>query len=84
MNTVEVDFINDDYDDEVTSLYFQLIFELIKTHGESFQKLWWKSLFEILFRIFDQLKFHEENIVVCLLQISFVHFMSVLDCLKYS
>lgn len=43
------------------------MFEVIKTYGENFQSHWWKDLFQILFRIFDNMKLpeqHQEVIIV--------------------
>ena len=35
------------------------MFEIMKTYGESFQRHWWGDLFQIIFRIFDNLKLPE-------------------------
>ena len=31
------------------------MFEIMKTYGESFRVQWWKELFNIVFRIFDNM-----------------------------
>ncbi|XP_037928195.1 brefeldin A-inhibited guanine nucleotide-exchange protein 1 isoform X2 [Teleopsis dalmanni] len=36
-----------------------VLFEIVKTHGESFKPNWWKDLFNIIFRIFDNMKLPE-------------------------
>ncbi|CAL8096814.1 unnamed protein product [Orchesella dallaii] len=38
-----------------------VMFEVIKTYGENFQSHWWKDLFQILFRIFDNMKLPEQH-----------------------
>lgn len=38
-----------------------VLFEIVKTHGESFKPHWWKDLFNILFRIFDNMKLPEHQ-----------------------
>lgn len=38
-----------------------VLFEIVKTHGESFKAEWWKELFNILFRIFDNMKLPEHQ-----------------------
>ncbi|KAJ6649906.1 Brefeldin A-inhibited guanine nucleotide-exchange protein 1, partial [Pseudolycoriella hygida] len=37
-----------------------VLFEIVKTHGDSFKSNWWKDLFNILFRIFDNMKLPEQ------------------------
>lgn len=37
-----------------------VLFEIVKTHGEAFKPHWWKDLFNILFRIFDNMKLPEQ------------------------
>lgn len=36
-----------------------VLFEIVKTHGDAFKPNWWKDLFNILFRIFDNMKLPE-------------------------
>ncbi|XP_067620339.1 LOW QUALITY PROTEIN: brefeldin A-inhibited guanine nucleotide-exchange protein 1 [Eurosta solidaginis] len=36
-----------------------VLFEIVKTHGDSFKPNWWKDLFNIIFRIFDNMKLPE-------------------------
>lgn len=38
-----------------------VLFEIIKTHGDSFKPNWWRDLFNILFRIFDNMKLPEHH-----------------------
>jgi len=37
------------------------MFEILKTHGDSFEQHWWKDLFRIIFRIFDNMKLPEST-----------------------
>ncbi|XP_070194848.1 brefeldin A-inhibited guanine nucleotide-exchange protein 1-like isoform X2 [Littorina saxatilis] len=37
-----------------------VMFEIMKTYGESFQTHWWRDLFRIIFRIFDNMKLPEQ------------------------
>ena len=37
-----------------------VMFEIMKTYGESFQPHWWRDLFRIIFRIFDNMKLPEQ------------------------
>lgn len=48
------------------------MFEIIKTYGESFQKHWWKDLFQILFRIFDNMKLPEQHHEVYLILLKYL------------
>lgn len=38
-----------------------VLFEIVKTHGEAFRPHWWRDLFNILFRIFDNMKLPEQH-----------------------
>ncbi|CAO1347752.1 unnamed protein product [Diamesa hyperborea] len=38
-----------------------VLFEIVKTHGEAYKPNWWKDLFNILFRIFDNMKLPEHH-----------------------
>lgn len=38
-----------------------VLFEIVKTHGDSFKPNWWRDLFNILFRIFDNMKLPEQH-----------------------
>ena len=40
------------------------MFEIMKTYGETFKSQWWKELFNIVFRIFDNMKLPEAQIEV--------------------
>ncbi|XP_071487051.1 brefeldin A-inhibited guanine nucleotide-exchange protein 1-like [Diadema antillarum] len=37
-----------------------VMFEIMKSYGHTFQKHWWKDLFKIVFRIFDNMKLPEQ------------------------
>lgn len=37
------------------------MFEIMKTYGEDFERHWWKDLFRIIFRIFDNMKLPEQQ-----------------------
>ncbi|KAL3867743.1 hypothetical protein ACJMK2_040601 [Sinanodonta woodiana] len=39
-----------------------VMFEIIKTYGDTFQSNWWRDLFRIIFRIFDNLKLPEQQV----------------------
>jgi hypothetical protein len=41
-----------------------VMFEIMKTYGDSFKARWWKDLFNIVFRIFDNMKLPEAQIEV--------------------
>ncbi|XP_056019394.1 brefeldin A-inhibited guanine nucleotide-exchange protein 1-like isoform X4 [Ostrea edulis] len=38
-----------------------VMFEIMKTYGETFASHWWKDLFQIVFRIFDNMKLPEQQ-----------------------
>ncbi|XP_062897468.1 brefeldin A-inhibited guanine nucleotide-exchange protein 2-like isoform X1 [Mobula hypostoma] len=38
-----------------------VMFEIIKSYGETFEKHWWQDLFRIIFRIFDNMKLPEQQ-----------------------
>ena len=37
------------------------MFEIMKTYGETFEAHWWRDLFRIVFRIFDNMKLPEQQ-----------------------
>ena len=37
------------------------MFEILKTYGDTFLPHWWKDLFRIVFRIFDNMKLPESQ-----------------------
>ncbi|XP_013378695.1 brefeldin A-inhibited guanine nucleotide-exchange protein 1 isoform X2 [Lingula anatina] len=37
-----------------------VMFEIMKTYGEDFQEHWWRDLFRVIFRIFDNMKLPEQ------------------------
>lgn len=54
------------------------MFEIMKTYGETFASHWWKDLFQIVFRIFDNMKLPEQqNEVSCLVGGKFYWVLSV-------
>lgn len=38
-----------------------VLFQIVKTHGDAFKLHWWRDLFNILFRIFDNMKLPEQH-----------------------
>uniref|UniRef100_A0A182Q5J5 SEC7 domain-containing protein n=1 Tax=Anopheles farauti TaxID=69004 RepID=A0A182Q5J5_9DIPT len=38
-----------------------VLFEIVKTHGDAFRGNWWRDLFNVLFRIFDNMKLPEHQ-----------------------
>lgn len=50
---------------DVRTRALTVLFEIIKTHGEAFKQHWWRDLFQVLFRIFDNMKLPELYTEVC-------------------
>ncbi|CAH0546224.1 unnamed protein product [Brassicogethes aeneus] len=46
---------------DVRTRALTVLFEIIKTYGDSFHPNWWKDLFKVLFRIFDNMKLPEKQ-----------------------
>lgn len=46
---------------DVRTRALTVLFEIIKTYGDSFSAHWWKDLFKVLFRIFDNMKLPEKQ-----------------------
>nr|CAD7430186.1 unnamed protein product [Timema monikensis] len=46
---------------DVRTRALTVLFEIIKTYGDTFKQHWWKDLFQILFRIFDNMKLPEHH-----------------------
>ncbi|KAK6645643.1 Brefeldin A-inhibited guanine nucleotide-exchange protein 1 [Polyplax serrata] len=44
---------------DVRTRALTVLFEIVKTHGDAFKQHWWKDLFQVLFRIFDNMKLPE-------------------------
>lgn len=44
-----------------------VMFEIMKTYGDAYRPQWWKELFNIVFRIFDNMKLPEAQIEVSIL-----------------
>lgn len=38
-----------------------VMFEIMKSYGDTFEKHWWHDLFRIIFRIFDNMKLPEQQ-----------------------
>jgi len=38
-----------------------VLFDIVKTYGDQFEAHWWKDLFQVLFRIFDNMKLKENG-----------------------
>lgn len=49
-----------------------VLFEIVKTHGDAFKSHWWKDLFQVLFRIFDNMKLPEQHTEVYLPELVFL------------
>jgi hypothetical protein len=61
------------------------MFEIMKTYGDSFRPHWWKELFNIVFRIFDNMKLPEAQIEVIrkyLVKISYFDSILILKNIK--
>lgn len=41
-----------------------VMFEIMKTYGDSYEPHWWRDLFRVIFRIFDNMKLPESQIEV--------------------
>ncbi|KAL7016561.1 hypothetical protein ACKWTF_010064 [Chironomus riparius] len=46
---------------DVRTRALTVLFEIVKTYGESYKPNWWRDLFNILFRIFDNMKLPEHQ-----------------------
>ncbi|KAL3284058.1 hypothetical protein HHI36_018226 [Cryptolaemus montrouzieri] len=46
---------------DVRTRALTVLFEIIKTYGDSFSPHWWRDLFKVLFRIFDNMKLPEQH-----------------------
>lgn len=46
---------------DVRTRALTVLFEIIKTYGDTFSGHWWKDLFKVLFRIFDNMKLPEKQ-----------------------
>ncbi|XP_011503238.1 PREDICTED: brefeldin A-inhibited guanine nucleotide-exchange protein 1 [Ceratosolen solmsi marchali] len=46
---------------DVRTRALTVLFDVVKTYGASFKPHWWKDLFQILFRIFDNMKLPEQH-----------------------
>lgn len=64
-----------------------VMFEIMKTYGESYRPQWWKELFNIVFRIFDNMKLPEAqievNFVYLFISIFLTSFFSCASHLSY-
>lgn len=46
------------------------MFEIMKNYGDTFKQNWWKELFNVVFRIFDNMKLPDSQIEVASSQLS--------------
>lgn len=46
---------------DVRTRALTVLFEIIKTYGDDFKAHWWRDLFKVLFRIFDNMKLPEKH-----------------------
>lgn len=46
---------------DVRTRALTVLFEIVKTYGNSFKVHWWRDLFKVLFRIFDNMKLPEQH-----------------------
>jgi brefeldin A-inhibited guanine nucleotide-exchange protein len=46
---------------DVRTRALTVMFEIIKSHGVSYKQHWWQDLFQIIFRIFDNMKLPEQQ-----------------------
>ncbi|KAJ8919644.1 hypothetical protein NQ315_006170 [Exocentrus adspersus] len=46
---------------DVRTRALTVLFEIIKTYGDTFSAHWWRDLFKVLFRIFDNMKLPEKQ-----------------------
>nr|NVI78033.1 Sec71 ortholog [Cucujiformia] len=46
---------------DVRTRALTVMFEITKSHGSSFAQHWWQDLFQIIFRIFDNMKLPEQQ-----------------------
>ncbi|XP_017786365.1 PREDICTED: brefeldin A-inhibited guanine nucleotide-exchange protein 1, partial [Nicrophorus vespilloides] len=46
---------------DVRTRALTVLFEIVKTYGDTFSPHWWKDLFKVLFRIFDNMKLPEQH-----------------------
>ena len=46
---------------DVRTRALTVLFDVVKTHGSSFKPHWWKDLFQVLFRIFDNMKLPDQH-----------------------
>ncbi|KAJ8664573.1 hypothetical protein QAD02_006235 [Eretmocerus hayati] len=46
---------------DVRTRALTVLFDVVKTYGASFKPHWWKDLFQVLFRIFDNMKLPEQH-----------------------
>ena len=40
---------------DVRTRWLTVLFDIVKTYGDQFETHWWKDLFQIVFRIFDNM-----------------------------
>jgi len=57
-----------------------VMFEILKTYGDTFLPHWWNDIFKIIFRIFDNMKHPESQyeVIGCNILISHLNVITVL------
>jgi predicted solute-binding protein len=58
---------------DVRTRALTVLFEIIKTYGDTFKPNWWRDLFQVLFRIFDNMKLPEQQTEVYFVKIK-IHY----------
>ena len=58
-----------------------VMFEILKTYGDTFLPHWWNDIFKIIFRIFDNMKHPESQYEVISWNIVVGHFCK--HCVKF-
>jgi brefeldin A-inhibited guanine nucleotide-exchange protein len=61
-----------------------VLFDILKTHGGSFRIAWWKDMFRIVFRIYDDLKQPEQQAEVRVSSYLSVFVLSLCFCVRAS
>lgn len=56
------------------------MFEIMKSYGSTFQKHWWKDLFKIVFRIFDNMKLPDQMAEVSQVTSQMMSHVTVTHC----
>ena len=46
------------------------MFEIMKSYGHLYQQAWWQDLFNVVFRIFSNMKLPEQQVEVCVVRVA--------------